>query len=370
MISSLSFVTKDFLQGLPTTSRRFIRRVENSLAMYSRRTFASKTSALSLNAKKRKGKKITMVTAYDFPSAAHVARAGIDMILVGDSVAMVELGHETTQNVSIDNMIHHCQAVKRGLELAGSGSMLVGDMPFGTYEYEDTDIALKNAYRFVKEAGCDAVKLEGGSVHRANTAKNIVEGGVAVMGHVGLTPQAISVIGGFRAQGRTAVRARQLLDDALRLQDAGCFSIVLECVPANVATAITETLEVPTIGIGAGGRTSGQVLVFHDMLGMLSHPHHQQFVPKFCKKYAQVGHAIQEGLSQFKDDVESGVFPGEEYSPYVMSDGEKEAFDALLESDAEERRIKHDVVATKLTEADEFVALNLYGTNKNDRKTE
>lgn len=160
MISSLSFGTKDFLQGLPTASRRLIRRVEPSLAMYSRRSFASKTSALSLNAKKRKGKKITMVTAYDFPSAAHVARAGIDLILVGDSVAMVELGHETTQNVSIDNMIHHCQAVKRGLELAGSGSMLVGDMPFGTYEYEDTDIALKNAYRFVKEAGCDAVKLE------------------------------------------------------------------------------------------------------------------------------------------------------------------------------------------------------------------
>lgn len=192
---------------------------------------------------------------------------------------------------------------------------------------------------------------------------------VAVMGHVGLTPQAISVIGGFRAQGRTAVRARQLLDDALRLQDAGCFSIVLECVPANVAAAITETLEIPTIGIGAGGGTSGQVLVFHDMLGMLSHPHHQQFVPKFCKKYAQVGHAIQEGLSQFKDDVENGVFPGEEYSPYVMSDGEKEAFEALLESDAEERRIKHDVVATKMTEADEFVALNLYGGSKNDDKS-
>lgn len=194
---------------------------------------------------------------------------------------------------------------------------------------------------------------------------------VAVMGHVGLTPQAISVIGGFRAQGRTAVRARQLLDDALRLQDAGCFSIVLECVPANVAAAITETLEVPTIGIGAGGGTSGQVLVFHDMLGMLSHPHHQQFVPKFCKKYAQVGHAIQEGLSNFKDEVESGVFPGEEYSPYLMSDGEKEAFDALLDSDAEERRLQHDVVATKLCQADEFEALKLYGANnKNDEKTE
>lgn len=186
---------------------------------------------------------------------------------------------------------------------------------------------------------------------------------VAVMGHVGLTPQAISVIGGFRAQGRTAVRARALLDDALRLQDAGCFSIVLECVPANVAAAITDTLEIPTIGIGAGGGTSGQVLVFHDMLGMLSHPHHEQFVPKFCKKYAHVGHAIQEGLQEFKKEVESGVFPGEEYSPYVMSDGEKEAFDLLLERDAADRQVKHDAAAEKLVQADEYETLKLYGAS-------
>lgn len=187
------------------------------------------------------------------------------------------------------------------------------------------------------------------------------------MGHVGLTPQAISVIGGFRAQGRTAVRARALLDEALRLQDAGCFSIVLECVPANVATAITETLEIPTIGIGAGGGTSGQVLVFHDMLGMLSHPHHEQFVPKFCKKYAQVGHAIQQGLQEYKNDVESGVFPGEEYSPYLMSEGEKEAFDVLLEKDAIERQRKHEEAAAKLSQADEYEALKLYGGG--DRKS-
>ena len=167
MISAYSVATRKFLERLPSVSSRFVRRGEPVVASFScidsadcRRSFASKTSALSLNAKKRKGKKITMVTAYDFPSAAHVARAGIDMILVGDSVAMVELGHETTQNVSIDTMIHHCQSVKRGLELADSGSMLIGDMPFGTYEYENTDIALQNAYRFVKESGCDAVKLE------------------------------------------------------------------------------------------------------------------------------------------------------------------------------------------------------------------
>jgi 3-methyl-2-oxobutanoate hydroxymethyltransferase len=182
-----------------------------------------------------------------------------------------------------------------------------------------------------------------------------------VLNPLGLTPQAISVIGGFRAQGRTAVRARQLLDEAMRLQDAGCFSIVLECVPANVAVAITEALEIPTIGIGAGGGTTGQVLVFHDMLGMLSHPHHEQFVPKFCKKYAQVGHAIQDGLAQFKAEVESGIFPGEEYSPYVMTDGEKRAFDALLAKDAEERRHQHDITAEKLTQADEYETLKLYG---------
>lgn len=184
---------------------------------------------------------------------------------------------------------------------------------------------------------------------------------VAVMGHVGLTPQAISVIGGFRAQGRTASRARTLLDEALRLQDSGAFSVVLECVPANVAAAITETLEIPTIGIGAGGGTSGQVLVFHDMLGMLSHPHHEQFVPKFCKRYAHIGHMIQEGLKEFKQDVESGIFPGEEYSPYKMNEKELAAFEQLLETDEAERTQHHEDVAKKLTEADEYEQLQLYG---------
>ena len=181
------------------------------------------------------------------------------------------------------------------------------------------------------------------------------------MGHIGLTPQAISVLGGFRAQGRTANRARQLVDEGLRLQDAGAFSIVLECVPDNVAAAVTESLEIPTIGIGAGGGTSGQVLVFHDMLGMLSHPHHEQFVPKFCKKYAQVGHIIQDGLQTFRDDVEKGIFPGKEFSPYIMSDTEKKSFDALLETDREERKRKLEETSKKLTQADEYEQLHLYG---------
>lgn len=209
--------------------------------------------------------------------------------------------------------------------------------------------------------------LQGGSVSRARTARKIVDAGIAVMGHIGLTPQAISVIGGFRAQGRTAVRARALVDDALRLQDAGAFCIVLECVPANVAQAITETLEIPTIGIGAGGQTSGQVLVFHDMLGMTSHPHHEQFVPKFCKRYAQVGHIIQDGLKEFKNDVESGEFPGDAFSPYLMKEEEKKAFDELLARDALERRRKHDAAAEKYIQTDEYEKLDLYGSSDRSR---
>ena len=185
------------------------------------------------------------------------------------------------------------------------------------------------------------------------------------MGHIGLTPQAISVIGGFRAQGRTAVRARQLVDEALRLQDAGCFSIVLECVPANVAAAITETIEIPTIGIGAGGQTSGQVLVFHDMLGMTSHPHHEQFVPKFCKRYAQVGHIIQESLQAYKKDVESGEFPGGEFAPYIMKDDERKQFEELLAQDAKERKLIQDEAAERYTATDEYEKLHLYGSNVN-----
>jgi 3-methyl-2-oxobutanoate hydroxymethyltransferase len=199
--------------------------------------------------------------------------------------------------------------------------------------------------------------------------QKIVDGGVAVMGHVGLTPQAISVLGGFRAQGRTAWRARELVDEALRLQDAGAFAVLLECIPSNVAAAITETLEIPTIGIGAGGDTSGQVLVFHDMLGMTSHPHHDQFVPKFCKRYAQVGHIIQDGLQEFKHDVEQGLFPGVEYSPFVMAPGEVIAFDTLLAKDAEVRQLKHEKAAEEYINRDEYAKLHLYGNGSSTKST-
>ena len=203
--------------------------------------------------------------------------------------------------------------------------------------------------------------LQGGSARRARTAHQLVESGVAVMGHIGLLPQAISVTGGFRAVGRTACRARALVDDALRLQDAGVFALVLECMPPNVAHEITDSLEIPTIGIGSGKHTSGQVLVFHDMLGMLSHPHHEAFVPKFCKKYASVGHNIQDGLKAYKQDVEEGVFPGDEYSPYVMKEDEKAVFDDLLAADKEDRIRRHDKAAEKYVQTDEYEKLHLYG---------
>jgi 3-methyl-2-oxobutanoate hydroxymethyltransferase len=215
---------------------------------------------------------------------------------------------------------------------------------------------------FIQHSSTLLLRVKGGSEARATTVRKIVNGGVAVMGHIGLTPQAISVIGGFRAQGRTAVRARALVDEALRLQDAGSFAIVLECMPANVAAAVTDALEIPTIGIGAGGHTSGQVLVFHDALGMTSHPHHEQFVPKFCKQYAQIGHAIQEGLQQYKEDVKSGAFPAESFSPYVMKDDEKKLFDELLAKDALERRRKHDEAAERYVQQDEYEKLHLYGS--------
>ena len=190
---------------------------------------------------------------------------------------------------------------------------------------------------------------------------------VAVLGHVGLTPQAISVLGGFRAQVRTAARARSLLDEALRLQDAGAFAVVLECIPANVATAITNELEIPTIGIGAGGGTSGQVLVFHDLLGMLSHQHHEEFVPKFCKKYASVGLHINDGLAQFKKEVEGGVFPGNEYSPYAMSEEEETIFDQLMSDDAEKGKNEVSVTSEAKDEEDSE-QLSLYGNNKSDEQ--
>jgi len=315
-----------------------------------------KMSAMEVISKRRRGERITMVTAYDYPSALHCDLAGIDIVLVGDSCGMVELGYENTQPVTTEELLHHSKAVVRGAK----HPLIVGDMPFGSYEISPEQ-AQATAYRFVKEAGVDCVKMEGGRV-RAETVRKVVDGGVAVMGHIGLTPQHISVLGGFRAQGRTARKARELLDDALALEEAGCFAIVIECVPPQVGKAVTEALEIPTIGIGAGPGTTGQVLVYHDMLGMTAHPHYKAFTPKFCKAFADLGRPIREGLERFKQEVEEGAFPSlEAHSPYKMSQKEEALFNEMLLVDEEERRLQHDDKAKKLKETDEYDVLNLYG---------
>lgn len=267
-----------------------------------------KVTILDLQKKCRAGEPITMITAYDYPTAVLVNKAGLDMILVGDSLGMVMLGHETTVPVTVDDIVHHCRAVARGADRP----FLLGDMPFGSYEVTPQE-AIRNAVRIMKEGDMDGVKLEGGA-RIAPTARAIVDAGIPVMGHIGLTPQSVSALGGFRVQGRTTEAAQQLLDDALALQDAGCFSMVLEAVPDRVAGHITKQLDIPTIGIGAGPETSGQVLVFHDLIGLFD-----RFVPKFCKQYLNAGSLIREALEQYRDEVTSGEFPTEEHS-YTIDD--------------------------------------------------
>ncbi len=253
--------------------------------------------------KKREGKKITMLTAYDYPTALLVDRAEIDMILVGDSVGMVVLGYETTVPVTMEEMIHHTKAVTRGARFA----LVVGDMPFMSYN-TSVEEAIANAGRFIKEAGADAVKLEGGR-NVETVVQAIVRAGISVMGHIGLTPQTIAQLGGFRVQGKTGEAAKKIIDDAKALERAGAFSIVLEAIPAEIARRITETVTIPTIGIGAGIECDGQVLVYQDMIGLFD-----RFVPKFVKQYSRVGDIMLDSFKQFKEEVEKGIFPGEEHS--------------------------------------------------------
>lgn len=279
-----------------------------------------------LRQKHRKGEPITIVTAYDYPSAVHLDAAGIDVCLVGDSASMVVHGHDTTLPISLDEMLVHCRAVARG----ATRPLLIGDLPFGTYE-SSTSQAVDTAVRVLKEGGMDAIKLEGGSPSRIIAARAIVEAGIAVMGHVGLTPQAISVLGGFRPQGKNLASAVKVVETALALQEAGCFSVVLECVPPPVAAAASSALRIPTIGIGAGPFCSGQVLVYHDLLGMLQHPHHAKVTPKFCKQYAHVGDVINKALLQYKEEVTSGSFPGPGHSPYKISASDVDSFSNELQ---------------------------------------
>ena len=269
---------------------------------------------------KRRGEKIVMVTAYDAPSGRLADEAGVDLILVGDSSGMVVHGRESTVAVTLDEILMMTQWVTRGAKRP----IVVADMPFGSYE-QSNEQAIANAVRLVKEGGADAVKLERGGTS-VDRARAIVGAGIPVMGHIGLTPQTATVLGGFKAQGRTADRAAQLIEDAKELEAAGCFAIVLEAVPPPVAAAATRTLTVPTIGIGAGPDTDGQVLVWHDMLG-----YYEGRAPRFVKRYADLGETITDALAQFADDVRTGAFPEEQHT-YVMPEEELKAFESTAKS--------------------------------------
>jgi 3-methyl-2-oxobutanoate hydroxymethyltransferase len=268
--------------------------------------------------KKALGEPIVMVTAYDYPSAQVAEAAGVDVVLVGDSGAMTVLGYPSTVPVSVEEMLMLAGAARRGL----TTPMLVGDLPFGSYEESD-EKAIRTAQRFVKEAGCDAVKLErgGSSVERARA---IVGAGIPVMGHVGLTPQTATALGGYRSQGRTAERALEVTRDALALEEAGCFAIVFEAVPAALTETVMPQLEVPVIGIGAGPDTDGQVLVFHDLLGI-----YDGHAPRFVKRYGNVREAMVDGVAAFAEDVRERRYPAPEHG-YTMAPDEVERLRELL----------------------------------------
>ena len=262
---------------------------------------------------KRNGEKIPMITAYDYTSAQLVERAGIPLILVGDSLGQVVLGYDSTVPVTMDEMVHHIKTVVRGTQRAH----VVGDLPFLSY-HADIPEAIRNAGRLLKEGGAQSVKLEGGR-SQAETVSRIVESGIPVMGHIGLTPQAVNQLGGYRVQGRSLKEAVRLMEDARALEEAGAYAIVLECVPAQLAGMITERVGVPTIGIGAGAGCDGQVQVFHDMMGL-----YQDFVPKHARQYAQLGQTIIEATQLYVKDIENEQFPDDSES-FMLSESVLEA---------------------------------------------
>ncbi|HNJ13411.1 MAG TPA: 3-methyl-2-oxobutanoate hydroxymethyltransferase [Anaerolineales bacterium] len=277
-------------------------------------TSRKKVTTQTFRQKKERGEPITMLTAYDYPTAMAMDKAGVDSILVGDSLAMVVLGYENTLPVTMDEMIHHARAVARGARSA----LLVGDMPFMSYQVSAEE-ALRNAGRFLQQGGMDAVKLEGGR-ERADAVRAIVGAGIPVMGHIGLTPQSVHQLGGFRAQGKTASAAKRLLEDAKILEDSGAFSLVLESVPARLAEVISKQISIPTIGIGAGVGCDGQVLVTHDLLGLFD-----RFTPKFVKQYANFHAEMNKAFTAYIDDVETKRFPAVEHT-VEMTDEEWNAF--------------------------------------------
>jgi len=286
--------------------------------MTTRPRTAGKLPLTDLAEMKKRREPIVMVTAYDFPSGRLADAAGIDVVLVGDSAAMTVLGHDSTTPATMDDMLLLARAAARGAKRP----LVVADMPFGSFQVSDED-AMRNAVRFVKEAGVDAVKVEGAGPTLSRVLA-LVGAGIPVMGHIGLTPQSATMLGGYKAQGRTAAKARELLDDALALEAAGCFSIVLECVPSPVAERITEALAIPTIGIGSGRGCDGQVLVFHDLLGL-----YEGRAPRFVKRYAELAGEIKDALERYAADVRTHAFPGEEHT-YAIPDEELARFEAEL----------------------------------------
>ncbi len=287
--------------------------------MSSRPDEAGKLPLTGLADLKMRGQPIVMVTAYDYPSGRLADAAGIDVVLVGDSAAMTVLGLDSTVPATMEEMLVLARAAGRGARRP----IVVGDMPFGSFQISDEG-AVRNGVRFVKEAGVDAVKVEGAGPTLARV-RALVGAGIPVMGHLGLTPQSATMLGGFRAQGRTAEKARELMEDALALQAAGCFAVVLEAVPAAVAARVTEALSVPTIGIGSGPNCDGQVLVLHDLLGL-----YEGRAPRFVKRYADIGAEIRSALEQFAADVRAGSFPEESHT-YGIADDELARFEAELE---------------------------------------
>ena len=262
-----------------------------------------KATTVSLKEKKEKGEKIVALTAYDYMTARILNAAGIDLILVGDSLAMVVLGYENTVPVTMEEMLHHIRAVKRGNDSA----LLIGDMPFMSYQ-ESIPEAIRNAGRFIKEGGAEAVKLEGGE-EIAEKIEALVEVGIPVLGHIGLTPQSIHKIGGYKVQGKGNAQAKKLLEDAESLEESGAFALVLECIPKDLAKKITRRLSIPTLGIGAGPFCDGQILVSHDLLGL-----YDGFKPRFVRHYAELNKEMQQAFSHFRDDVKNGKFPTDEES--------------------------------------------------------
>jgi len=317
---------------------------------------AEKVTVSTLQQKHANGEAVSCVTAYDYPSGTHVHRAGIDACLIGDSAAMVVHGHGSTLPITLQQMVNHCRAVARGC----LSPLRIADLPFGSYE-QSPEQCLQSASTLVKEGFADAIKLEGAAPRRLDGAEACVQSGIAVMGHLGLTPQSIGTMGGFKPQARSAQSAASIVESAKALERAGAFAIVLECVPEQVAAAVTAEIGVPTIGIGAGRFVSGQVLVYHDLLGMNAHPHHNAVVPRFCKQYAGVGRQMIDGLQQFASEVREQQYPTRAHSPYSLNrtssgergEGAPEEFASALQQNGMFKAAEAARRATKLREREE-----------------